>query len=106
MPYIISSEYELDDNYLYITNVTFQVVGMSCLIQWIDWYIDGVLVQSQPPNFIDGDQVWAPFDNMAEFGDICSNTTIYAGIRFLGQDSVLSDHVSHFKNETINSSKL
>ena len=100
MPFIVSSDFEVDDN-RYVANVTMQVGGMACIIKWIDWYIDDVMVQSQPPNFIAANQVWAPFVDMAEFGDICSYTTIYAGIRFLEQDSVLPNHLSYFKNQTI-----
>ena len=93
---------EIDD-YSYISKVTMQVGGMACIIKWIDWYIDDVMVQSQPPNFIAHDQVWAPFIDMAEYKDnICSNLTIYAGIRFLEQDLVLSNHFTYFKNVTSN----
>ena len=105
VPYIISSDYEVEDD-LYITNVTMQVGGMACIIKWIDWYIDDVMVQSQPSNFIANDQVWAPFVDMAEFGDICSNTKIYSRIRFLEQDSVLPNHISYFKNESIKESEF
>ena len=100
LPYIISADFDVEDH-LYITNVALQVGGLACIIKWIDWYMDDVVVQSQPPNFIEDDQVSAPFVDMAEFGDICSKTTIYAGIRFLEQDSVLSNHVSYFKNDSI-----
>ena len=105
LPYISNSDYEVEDD-LYISNVTIEVGGMACIIKWIDWYIDDVMVQSQPSNFIANDQVWAPFVNMAEFGDICSNTKIYAGIRFLEQDSVLPNHFTYFKNESIKESKF
>ena len=100
LPYIISADFDVEDH-LYITNVTLQVSGLSCIIKWIDWYMDDVVVQSHPPNFIGDDQIWAPFVDMAEFGDICSKTTIYAGIRFLEQDLILPNQVSYFKNDSI-----
>ena len=105
IPYIISSDYEVEHD-LYITNVMMQVGGMACIIKWIDWYIDDVMVQSQPSNFIAHDRVWAPFVDMAEFGDICSNTKIYAGIRFSERDSVQSNHFTYFKNESIKESEF
>ena len=105
VPYIVSSDFEIDDH-PHITNVTMQVGGMACIIKWIDWYIDDVMVQSQPSNFIANDQVWAPFVDWADFGDICSNLKIYAGIRFSERDSVQSNHFTYFKNESIKESEF